>query len=115
MGKAPAGTVKETGAFTGDCLIGIKPHNKNLIIVISENIERNQGGGRIPCQFHLLHEGNGEYASFIHPNVNNSFFSDDLINAIQNHPGGEKCTHLLNKNCLVKLDNLTSFYYAENI
>lgn len=100
MGRTPPGTVKETGAPAGAVLEGAQPFNAGLRIKVMRG-QSSGRGGRIEGAFELLAPGTGRYASHLQPYVGEAFnAAKELIEAVKAQPGGEKCTHILNRNCL---------------
>lgn len=100
MSKTKPGTVKETGAKSGDILFGIEKSNNGLKIRIHKN-QAPGNGGRIEGDFDLLEAGDGVYASYLHEFVGDAFLSaSELIENVARKSGAQKCTHILNRNMM---------------
>lgn len=93
-------TVKDTGAASGQTLIGISEHNRGLRI----KLHRAQGrlGSQIEGDFDLIDAGDGTYSKYLADHVGKSFVNAaELIDAIRAVGGDAKdCRRILNRNKL---------------
>lgn len=100
MARTKGGTVKEAGAIARDVLIGMEEMNRNLLIRIHE--DQGADGKRITGTFDLLHKGNGTYSQYIEDLLRDEpYTADELIELIRARD--ENCTHILNKNSLLRV------------
>jgi hypothetical protein len=101
MARTRGGTVKETGAYAGDVLIGMEEMNRNLLIQVHED-QRAGDGKRITGRFDLLRAGDGSYHEYIAEHFRDDpYTADELIRRIRFRD--EDCTHILNKNSLLRV------------
>lgn len=112
MAEHHSRSVKFTGAKCGDCLIGARPLNQELIIKIDNDQEIDGKGGRVLGSFKLLHAGNGDNCQQLEKMVGRNFDSaSELVEEVRAISGASKVTHILNRGELVSLrymmDNIT--------
>ena len=107
MSLTPEGTVKETGADVGDVLIGVlSDANLGLAVEISA-AQLKDRGGPILGGFRILNPGKGCYADGIKSLLQEqpAFQSaPGFLLRLQQIPGCEKATHILNANALRRAD-----------
>jgi hypothetical protein len=108
MGTHHANSVRYTGALSGECLVGVRPLNLELIVRISENQPSNlEGGGPIVGEFDLLHAGSGDYHVQLASLVGRRFESAQaLLDELRLLPGASKASHILNRGELASLRRL---------
>lgn len=100
-------SVKHTGALIGECLIGIRPLNFELIVRIAEPQPAGSKGAPIVGGFSLLNAGSGKYHEQLEEFVGRSFESVRmLLNELRRVPGAHKASHILNTGELVSLSRL---------
>ncbi len=116
MSTTQKGTVKETGASSGDVLIGIEP-DANIGLAVEISASQPQGeGGRIQGGFRVLDPGKGRYADGI-----TSLRSEQIayqtvasfLLRLQKLPGCETATHILNANSLRRADEVEAVSLRE--
>lgn len=108
MAKTPRNTVKSTPAQASDRLIGVKDHNKGMIIQIEESQEIGRGN-RIRGEFRLVDAGTGYYSQLLSQYVGQDWpdaktFVDML------HAQGSNATHILNANCLAQIETVVGVF-----
>ncbi len=107
MSKTPPNTVVNSGAESGDVLVGFhKSGNRGLLIEVFDAQPRGEGG-RVRGAFRILHEGTGKYSAGIRAVIDRTRYftsADEFIRLVSREPGCRDCTHGLNLNALWKLD-----------
>jgi hypothetical protein len=107
MSTTQPGTVKETGASSGDVLIGVEP-DANIGLAVEGSASQPKGeGGRIQGGFTLLDPGTGRYAAGIRTLRGEQIAYQTVASfllRLQKLPGCETATHILNANSLRRAD-----------
>ena len=107
MSTTPEGTVKETGASAADVLIGVQS-NANIGLVVEVFVAQSKKrGGRIQGAFRVLNPGKGCYAEGIRALLHQQLAfqnAADFLRRLQQMPGCETATHILNANTLRRAD-----------
>ena len=77
--------------------------NRNLQIKVQEPQQAGQGG-RVEGHFELLNPGDGFYGRSISDLVRSDpYTADGLISLLQSRAGSANCTHVLNRNALLRV------------
>lgn len=109
VSKTPLNALQFTGAPKGSVLIGFGDLNRDLLVRVHSDQQKNRtNGGHITGEFTLICAGTGQYAEYLRAFEGQSFkAASDLLQEVRDR-GGKKCTYVLNSECLTLTSDTAS-------